>query len=117
MLSSVTDAYQPLERQRELTRRCLEVLLEYGYGVDILTKNDLVLRDLDLFKRFDEVEVGMTITSLDDGVRKAFEPGASPILARLEALKKLDFALVLPGHGVRIQVLSPGLRMLLAGAN
>lgn len=90
MLSSVTDAYQPLERQRELTRRCLEILLEYGYGVDILTKNDLVLRDLDLFKRFDEVEVGMTITSLDDGVRKAFEPGASPILARLEALKKLS---------------------------
>ena len=90
ILSSVTDAYQPLEKERRLTRRCLEVLLEYGYGVDILTKSDLVLRDIDLFKRFDDVEVGLTITSLDDGVRRVFEPGASPIPARLEALRKLS---------------------------
>jgi DNA repair photolyase len=90
MLSSVTDAYQPIERERRMTRRCLEVLLDEGYGVDVLTKSDLVLRDIDLFKRFDDVEVGLTVTSLDDGVRRAFEPGASPIPARLDALKKLS---------------------------
>jgi len=90
MMSSVTDAYQPLDRKHQLTRRCLEVLLEHGYGVDILTKSDLVTRDLDLFKKFDDVEVGLTITCLDDGVRMAFEPGASPVKARLDALKLLS---------------------------
>ena len=90
LLSSVTDAYQPLERKYRLTRGCLEVLLEYGYRIDILTKNILVLRDLDIIKRFDEVEVGFTITSLDDGVRRAFEPNASSIQSRLEALQKLS---------------------------
>jgi DNA repair photolyase len=90
MLSSVTDAYQPLEEKYHLTRGCLEVLLEHGYRVDVLTKNVLVLRDIDLFRKFDEVEVGFTITSLDDSVRAAFEPGASQIHARLDALKTLS---------------------------
>jgi DNA repair photolyase len=90
LISSVTDAYQPIEAKYELTRGCLEVLLEHGYRVDILTKSDLVLRDLDLLKRFDVVEVGFTVTSMDDAVRRAFEPGASPIEARLVALKRLS---------------------------
>jgi DNA repair photolyase len=90
MLSSVTDAYQPIERERRITRRCLEILLEQGYGVDVLTKNDLVLRDLDLLKRFDDVEVGLTITGMDESVRFAFEPGASSIQVRLAALKTLS---------------------------
>jgi DNA repair photolyase len=90
LISSVTDAYQPIETKYELTRGCLEVLLEHGYHVDILTKSDLVLRDLDLLKRFDVVEVGLTVTSMDDTVRRAFEPGASPIEARLVALKRLS---------------------------
>ncbi len=92
LLSSVTDAYQPAERRYRLTRGCLEVLLEHGFRVDVLTKSDLVLRDLDLLRRFDEVEVGFTVTSLDDSVRRAFEPGASPIPARLDALKVLSDA-------------------------
>lgn len=90
MLSSVTDAYQPAELKYRLTRGCLGVLLENGFRVDILTKSDLVLRDLDLLRRFDEVEVGFTVTSLDDSVRRAFEPGASPIGVRLDALKTLS---------------------------
>ena len=90
LLSSVTDAYQPLECKYKLTRGALEVLLDYGYRVDILTKSDLVIRDMDLIKRFDEIEVGFTVTSLDDSVRRAFEPGASNIPARLEALKKFS---------------------------
>ena len=90
LLSSVTDAYQPIEAKYELTRGCLEGLLEFGYHVDVLTKSDLVLRDLDLLKRFDEVEVGFTVTAMDDSVRSAFEPGASPIEARLDALKRFS---------------------------
>ncbi len=89
LISSVTDPYQPIEEKYKLTRRCLEVLLPYQPSVDILTKSPLVLRDLDLLKRFKEVEVGMTITTDDDEIRKTFEPHASPITARIQALKTL----------------------------
>jgi DNA repair photolyase len=92
ILSSVTDPYQPIERRYRLTRGAIGVLSRYGYAVDILTKSDLVLRDLDLIAKIDEVEVGLTITSLDDRVRRAFEPGASTVQARLDALKKLSDA-------------------------
>ena len=90
LLSSVTDAYQPIEAKYKLTRGCLEVLLKHGYPIDILTKNALVLRDLDLLGHFNEVEVGFTVTAMDDVVRAAFEPSASPIRARLDALKKFS---------------------------
>jgi len=96
-LGSVTDAYQPLERKYGITRACLEVLVDYDgstelaevFPVSILTKSALVLRDLDLIKRFKDVEVAFTITTLDDEVRKCFEPRSSPIPARLEALRVL----------------------------
>ena len=89
MLSSVTDPYQPVERKYKLTRQCLEVLLPYQFSLDILTKSPLVLRDLDLIKKFKETEVGITITTDDDEMRKIFEPHAPPIGARIHALKIL----------------------------
>lgn len=89
MVSSVTDAYQPLEVKYRLTRRCLEILLEHQFPVGILTKSSLVLRDLDIIKRFDEIEVGITITTDDERMRKIFEPGAPPIEARVNTLMKL----------------------------
>lgn len=92
LLSSVTDPYQPLERRYELTRGCLEILLEYQFPLSVLTKSDLVLRDLGLLLEFDTCEVGFTITALDEDVRRAFEPGASPVEARLAALRKLSDA-------------------------
>lgn len=92
LLSSVTDPYQPLERQCKLTKGCLEILCEYQYPVEILTKSDLVLRDINLIKEFDSIEVGFTITSFDDNVRQSFEPGSSPIHNRLKAIKKLSDA-------------------------
>jgi DNA repair photolyase len=88
-LSTVTDPYQPLEKQHQITRACLEVLAAYDFPVSILTKSDLVRRDVDLLRRFQDVEVGFTITALDDEVRRVFEPGASPIPARLAALGEL----------------------------
>jgi DNA repair photolyase len=89
MLSSVTDPYQPLEKEYGLTRRCLEILLKHQFPVGILTKSPLVLRDLDLIVQFDDIEVGMTITTEDEGIKKIFEPGTPPITARIQALKEL----------------------------
>ena len=87
LFSSVTDAYQPAEKKYGLTRSLLEVLVEHDFPVDILTKSSLVTRDIDLLGRFDEVEVGFTLTAFDERVRRSFEPGASPIQERLDALK------------------------------
>jgi len=89
MISSVTDAYQPIEARYKLTRKCLEVLLQYQFPVDILTKSPLVLRDMDLFKEFNDIEVGITITTNDERIRKVFEPKAPSITARANTLKKL----------------------------
>jgi len=89
IISSVTDPYQPLEAKYMITRKCLEVLALFKFPVDILTKSPLVLRDADIISRLKDVEVGMTITTDDDRIRKIFEPNAPSIHSRLEALKKL----------------------------
>ena len=72
-ISGVCDAYQPIEEEYEITRRCLEVLQGNGWPVTIQTKSPLVLRDLDLLKRFDQLEVGFSIATGDDKIR----PGLS----------------------------------------
>jgi len=87
LFSSVTDAYQPLEKKTRLTRSLLEVLAEHDYPVEVLTKSSLVVRDLDVLGRLDQAEVGLTVTAMDDGVRRVFEPGASTVEERLDALK------------------------------
>jgi DNA repair photolyase len=89
MLSSVTDPYQPLEKKYGLTRRCLEILLRHQFPVGILTKSPLVLRDLDLIGQFNDIEVGMTITTDDGGIKKIFEPETPPVEARIQALKEI----------------------------
>ena len=89
MISSVTDPYQPVEEKYKLTRQCLEILLPYQFPVDILTKSPLVLRDVDLIKEFEEMEVGITITTDDDAIKKIFEPYAPPVDTRIQALKTL----------------------------
>ena len=88
-LGTVTDPYQPAEKKYEITRRCLELLLMHDFPVCIQTKSSLVLRDMDLLKRFSNIEVGMTLTALDDGVRGKLEPGASSVEERLRALVEL----------------------------
>ena len=90
LLSSVTDPYQPLEREWRLTRGCLQLLLDYDFPTNIQTKSTLVLRDLDLLQRFSDIEVGFTITTIDDEIRGIFEPHASPVEKRLEALRVLS---------------------------
>jgi DNA repair photolyase len=89
MLSSVTDPYQPAETRYKITRKCLEVLELFQFPVKILTKSPLIVRDIDIISKLQETEVGLTITTDDDRVRKIFEPNAPPISERLEALKTL----------------------------
>jgi len=90
-LSTVTDPYSPVETKYKLTRQLLEVFSRSSFSISILTKSDLILRDLDLLKKFshDRIEVGFSINTLDEQVRFAFEPGAPPIQRRLAALRKL----------------------------
>jgi DNA repair photolyase len=92
MLSSVTDPYQPVEAKYRIARKCLEVLALYQFPVDILTKSPLVVRDIDIISDLKDAEVGLTITTDDDRIRKIFEPAAPSIPARIEALKKLHKA-------------------------
>jgi len=89
LLGSVTDAYQPLESKYKITRAILEILLKYDFPISILTKSDLVIRDIDLLKRFSDCEVGFTITTLNEETSKDFEPHSSRPEQRLSALKKL----------------------------
>jgi DNA repair photolyase len=84
LISSVTDPYQSLEKKYKITREILQKLNK-NFFVSILTKSNLVLRDLDLFRKLN-CEVGMTITTLDESVSKIFEPNSSPPEERLDAL-------------------------------
>ena len=88
-ISSVCDPYQPLEAKYRLTRQCLKELAEKQFPVNIQTKSKLVLRDLDLFLQFEEIEVGFTITTDDERVAKLFESRASPVKERLKALEEI----------------------------
>jgi DNA repair photolyase len=92
MLSSVTDPYQPVEKTYELTRGCLELLSQTRLKVGILTKSDLVTRDVDILRRMENAEVGLTIATDDETVKRVFEPGSPTIGARIGALKTLGAA-------------------------
>ena len=92
LLSSVTDAYQPIESQYKITQRCLELLHEYHYPVSILTKSNLVSRDIDILSLNGDNEVGFTVISLDKRVSQVFEGGAPVARRRLDAMNTLSEA-------------------------
>jgi len=87
-MSSMSDPYQPLEKDLKLTRQVLENLDKNTY-LSILTKSDLVLRDLDLLKQFKNLEVGFTINDFEGKTKNLMEPFAPNYQLRLEALKRL----------------------------
>lgn len=101
-LSSATDPYLKIEKNYQLTRQALEVILKHRFPVHILTKSDLILRDLDLLKEIDQsailphgfkeltrgVIVSFSFSTLQDEVAKVFEPGATPPTLRLLALEQ-----------------------------
>jgi len=90
-ISSVTDPYQAAELQYRLTRGILEVLNRERYPgeVGILTKSNIVLRDIDLFKSLPKAEVGMTVTTTDDTLSRLLEAHAPAGSIRIQALKKM----------------------------
>ena len=94
MLSGNTDCYQPREKEFEITRRMLEVLLKYQHPVAIITKNALILRDLEILREMADgrlVNVMVSITTLDESLRRKMEPrtaSASKRLGTIEALSK-----------------------------
>ena len=92
---SMTDPYMPLEQELSMTRRSLERIDRYGFGAAVLTKSDLVLRDLDLLRRINgktKAVVQMTLTTADDSLCRILEPNAPPTSARVAALRQLQQA-------------------------
>ena len=95
VVSSVTDCYQPIERKLGVTRRCLEVLLDFRNPVSMITKNRLITRDIDLFKQMNEyhgIAVNISITTLDADLARVMEPRASSPAHRLAAVEELSRA-------------------------
>ncbi|ABK97818.1 SPL family radical SAM protein [Pelobacter propionicus] len=111
-ISGVCDPYQPLEAEYRLTRRCLQILADYDWPVVVQTRSPLVLRDIDIFKVVKGIEVGFSVTTADDNIRKLFEPHAPSIAERLNALAELH------RQGIRtyamIAPLLPGAESLVA---
>lgn len=114
-ISSVCDPYQPLEVHYQLTRKCLRILLDHHWPVIIQTRSSLVLRDIEIFKAAKDWEVGLTITTADDTIRRLFEPNAPAISGRLSTLAELHhsgirtyamIAPILPGAEVLVSALA-----------
>ena len=101
-VSGVCDSYQPLEKKYELTKRCLEILVRHGWPMTVQTKSSMVLRDINLLRGSDRLEVGLSVTTGDEGIRRLFEPGAPPVKERIRALDELHqagirtFAMIAP---------------------
>ncbi len=82
-MSNSSDPYPPVEKTRGITRKCLEILKDYDVRVMVVTKSDMVVRDIGLLSEMRSA-VSITITGLDD-----FEPNAPPTERRIEALKRV----------------------------
>jgi len=109
-MSAISDAYQPVERRLQLTRRCLAVLAEFRNPVGIITKNHLVTRDIDHLgelARHNAAAVFVSVTSLDTDLRKVMEPRTSPPASRLAAIQELSRAGI--PAGVMVAPVVPGL--------
>ena len=89
---SMCDPYLPLERETRLTRRCLEIIDRHGFGVSVLTKSELILRDMDLLERINEktkAVVCTTFTTFDESLCRIVEPNVCTTRARFEMLKTM----------------------------
>ena len=89
MLSDCTDPYQPPEKDYKITRKCIEVLAKHKFPLLIVTKSNMVLRDVALLKSTPTV-VSITVTTLNEKVAEFWEPNAPPPKLRINALKRLS---------------------------
>jgi len=89
---SMNDCYMPIEREYHLTHKALQLMIKYRFPVHIITKSDLVTRDIDLLKEIAKIyaAVSITITTCDDKLSKIIEPNAPVSSKRFEALKQLS---------------------------
>jgi DNA repair photolyase len=87
-MSSLSDPYQPIERKLKLTRKILENM-DKNTELAVQTKSDLILRDINLFKKFKKIEIGLTINGFEGKIKKLFEPNSSTHKERLKTLKIL----------------------------
>jgi DNA repair photolyase len=92
LIGTVTDPYQPLEKKYQVTRGCLEVLVGSALSVNLLTRSPLADRDIDLFKKLDDIEVGLSVTTDSEKTKRLFEPDSPSIQSRVEALRKIHDA-------------------------
>jgi len=93
VFSGNTDCYQPIEKKLEITRKCLEVMLKFKHPTGIITKNSLILRDLDILKelaRLNLIRVNISITSLSEETRRVLEPRTASIKQRLKTVETLS---------------------------
>lgn len=90
LIGSVTDGYQPLERNYRKTRAILQQLSGCKANVEILTKSKLILEDLPLLKKIPNIKIGISMNTLDDNFRRIMEPGASTINDRIKTLERLS---------------------------
>lgn len=108
--SGNTDCYQPIERKMKITRKLLEVSLKYKNPASIITKNQLILRDIDILQELakdDLTHVFLSITSLKEEIRQKMEPRTATYKARLKTIEKLTSAGV--PVGIMIGPVVPGL--------
>jgi DNA repair photolyase len=89
---SMNDPYMPLEKKMELTRKALELLVKYKFPLHLITKSDLVVRDVDLIKKIGQkyAAISFTITTFDDALAKIIEPNAPSTSKRFEAIQRLS---------------------------
>jgi DNA repair photolyase len=95
MISGATDPYQPIERKEVIMRRVLQVMLDHGQAVSVITKNALVLRDVDLLGALAQqglASVAISLTTLDEDLRRVLEPRTSSGIKRLKAIETLSKA-------------------------
>ena len=89
LIGTVTDPYQPAEKHYQVTRGCLEALLECQFPINILTRSPLCVRDVDLFKKFEDLAIGLSVTTNSEKIKKVFEPHSPSIQARIQALQTI----------------------------
>ncbi len=96
---SMNDPYMPIEAERQLTRQALAAIAEHHFPVHVITKSELVLRDLDILREIASVyaAVSMTITTVDDVLGKRVEPGATLVSKRFAAIERLASSGILTG--------------------
>ena len=110
LMSGVTDPYQPVERRLKITRRCLEVLAEFRNPVGVITKSDLVTRDVDVLADLAShncASATLSITTLSKELKRVMEPRAALPEKRLEAIRRLSEAGI--PTGVNVAPVIPGL--------